>query len=212
MILSIIASYAHDKDGARVIGKDNKMLWHFPHDLARFKEYTLGCPIIMGRKTHESIGRILPGRENIILTRDLEYQVSGVTIFHNLNDTLLYSSTRYFEAFIIGGQQLYEQSIDRTDRLYLTSFNIPNIEGDTFFPNYPIEKFRKIHEEHAGIKGDYFRILERKNTVAQEVDNSGFSPGISVPVGFVSADRPQELTLEEKSVYNLTEDMGGFVI
>ena len=168
MILSIIAAYAKDKDGARVIGSNNRMPWHFPHDLERFREHTLGCPVIMGRKTHESIGRILPGRENIILTQNPEYHVPGVIILHDLDQAIQYTSLRYSEAFIIGGQQLYEQALDRADRLYLTSFKIPDIEGDTFFPEFVSDKFKAIHIERAGISGDCFRILERKQIVPKE--------------------------------------------
>ncbi len=73
MILSLIAAYAEDADGAKVIGKDNQLPWHFPHDLIRFKEHTQGCAVIMGRKTHESIGRVLPNRTNIVVTGQRDY-------------------------------------------------------------------------------------------------------------------------------------------
>lgn len=170
MILSIIAAYAKDKNGARVLGKNNQMLWHFLHDLERFKEHTTGCPIIMGRKTHESIGRILPGRENIILTQNRKYYVDGAIVFHDLNLAIQYASLRASETFVIGGQQLYEQTIDRADRLYLTSFQIPEIEGDTFFPEFASDKFKIIHTECAGISGDCFRILERKSIASEKED------------------------------------------
>ncbi len=170
MILSIIAAYAQDKDGALVLGKNNQMLWYFPHDLERFKEHTTGCPIIMGRKTHESIGRVLPGRENLILTQNQTYHVEGAVVFHDLNQAIQYASLRDSEVFIIGGQKLYEQTINRVDRLYLTSFQIPEIEGDTFFPDFVLDKFKIIHTEQAGISGDCFRILERKSIASEEED------------------------------------------
>jgi len=179
MILSIIVAYAKDENGARVIGKNNEMPWHFPHDLERFKEHTTGCPVIMGRKTHESIGRVLPGRENIILTQDRTYHVPGVIIFHDLDQAIQYTSIRYSEAFVIGGQQLYEQTIDRADRLYLTSFKIPNVEGDTFFPEFASGEFKVIHIERAGISGDCFRILERKQIVPQETPTPTETPPIT---------------------------------
>ncbi len=165
MILSIIAAYAKNKDGARVIGKDNNMPWHFPHDLERFKEYTQNNAIIMGRKTHESIGRVLPGRDNIIITRQSDYTVPGAFVYTDLDNAIQFASVRHSEAFIIGGQQLYEQTLDRVDRLYLTSFKILDIEGDTYFPSYTPELYKVIHIEKAKISGDCFRILERKRNV-----------------------------------------------
>jgi dihydrofolate reductase len=168
MLLSLIVAYAKDSAGARVIGLKNQMPWHFPHDLERFREHTLDCAIIMGRKTFESIGRVLPRRENIILTRQLDYKVPGAYIFHDLEAALDFAGTRNSEAFIIGGQELYEQTLERADRLYLTSFKISGIEGDSFFPNYELNKYKMIHHEKSGISGDCFRILERIRYTASQ--------------------------------------------
>ena len=162
MILSIIAAYAKDEYGARVIGKDNKTPWHFPHDLDRFKEYTTDCAIIMGRKTHESIGRILPRRDNIIVTRQEDYVVPGAFVFNDLDDAIQFARLRHSEAFVIGGQQLYEQCIDRVDRLYLTSFKIEGIEGDAYFPDYEHIPQKVLYIERDPDVGECFRILERK--------------------------------------------------
>ena len=173
MILSMIAAYAKDKDGARVIGKENQMPWHFPHDLERFKEYTLNSAIIMGRKTYESIGRVLPRRDNIIVTRQQDYKVPGAFVFDDLNQAIRFASSRHSEAFVIGGQQLYEQCLDRADRLYLTSFKIQGIEGDTYFPSYDSNRYKLIHIEKASISGDCFRILERKQEASKGGPPSG---------------------------------------
>jgi dihydrofolate reductase len=162
MILSIIAAYAKDKDGARVIGRDNQMPWHFPHDLERFKEYTREHVIIMGRKTHESIGRVLPKRDNIIVTRQKDYAVEGAFVFADLEEAISFAAGRNSEIFIIGGQDLYEQTIDRADRLYLTSFKIEDVDGDTYFPDFNSNLFKMIYIERAQISGDCFRILDRK--------------------------------------------------
>ena len=162
MILSIIAAYAKDKDGSRVIGKENQMPWHFPHDLERFKEYTQNNAIIMGRKTHESIGRVLPRRDNIIVTRQKGYTVAGAFVFDNLDEAISFAASRNPEGFIIGGQDLYEQTIGRVDRLYLTSFKIDGVEGDTYFPSFNSNLFKMIYIERAQISGDCFRILDRK--------------------------------------------------
>ncbi len=168
MILSIIAAYAKNKDEMRVIGKDNSMPWHFPHDLERFKEYTQGNAIIMGRKTHEAIGRVLPGRDNIIITRQPDYVVPGAFVYTDLDEAIQFASLKHNEAFIIGGQQLYEQTLNRADRLYLTSFQINGIEGDTYFPSYNSNLYTVIHLERAKISGDCFRILERKQNVRKK--------------------------------------------
>lgn len=163
MLLSIIAAYAKDKDGNQVIGLNNKLPWHYPHDLERFREYTRGRAIIMGRKTFESIGRVLPKRDNIVLTNKLGYKVPGAHVFHNLEDALSFASVRNSEGFIIGGQDLYNQTIDRVDRLYLTSFHLEDIKGDTFFPAFDISKYKVIHLERTSLGNDCFRILERKS-------------------------------------------------
>lgn len=208
MILSVIAAYAKDKDGARVIGKNNQMPWHFPHDLERFKEYTVDNAIIMGRKTHEAIGRILPRRENIILTRQPGYKVDNAFVFDDLEEAINFASLRNSEAFIIGGQALYEQTICRADRLYLTSFKIPGVEGDTYFPDYDKSGFKLIHLEKANISGDCFRILERKYFNASQQAGSGAST--------VVVDSPPSVDMNSE-VAN-TEDMayywggGGFTI
>lgn len=113
----------------RVIGKDNKMPWHLPAELAYFKKVTTGHAVLMGRKTYESIGRPLPNRENIILTRDETYKAEGCTVINNINQVL----GRTDEIFVIGGAELYNQFIDRADRLYVTLID-EEFEGDTFFP------------------------------------------------------------------------------
>lgn len=165
MILSLIAAYAKDDFGARVIGKDNKLPWHFPHDLERFKEYTSGCAVIMGRKTYESIGRPLPNRTNVVVTRQRDYHPQvpkEIHVFNDLLPAIEFASQQSAEVFIIGGQQLYEQTIDRADRLYLTSFQIKDIVGDAYFPDYNVHQYKCIHLEQGGVAGDCFQILERK--------------------------------------------------
>ncbi len=162
MILSLIAAYALDDAGRRVIGLDNAIPWNFPLDWVRFKEHTRGCPIIMGRKTFESIGRVLPGRTSIILSGQSDYKVDGAYVFDNLEKAIEHAQSFHYEIFIIGGQSLYEETVGRATRLYLTSFKIEGIEGDTFFPDYDLDSFKLIHKEQFGVSGDLFRIMERK--------------------------------------------------
>ena len=124
----------------RAIGNNNKLLWHIPADLQRFKKITTGHPIIMGRKTFESIlailGRPLPNRKNIVITRDSNYTYQEIDIVHSLDEGLtLAKSYDQEEIFIGGGQQIYEQALPIIDRLYLTLIDSDK-KGDTFFPPY----------------------------------------------------------------------------
>lgn len=115
----------------RVIGKDGTLIWHIPEDLKRFKKLTLGNPIVMGRKTYESIGKPLPGRTNIILTRDKNFKAENCLVYNKISDVL-----EIFEKnniFVIGGGEIYKQFLDRSDRIELTLIH-KNFDGDTYFP------------------------------------------------------------------------------
>ncbi len=116
----------------RVIGKNNKLPWHLPADLQHFKKITMGNPILMGRKTYESIGRPLPGRLNIILTHNTHYQAPGCVIVSSIEDALN-AAKDYQELFIIGGATIYQELMPLTQRIYMTKIS-QYIEGDTFFP------------------------------------------------------------------------------
>ena len=132
----------------RVLGKDNDLVWRIPADLKRFKELTTGHPIIMGRKTYESIGRPLPDRTNIIITRDTAYAAEGCVVVHSLDEALSYGlRTDDSELFIIGGGQIYEQALPHTDRLYLTLID-DDTPGDVHFPDY--SAFTKVVSEEKG--------------------------------------------------------------
>ena len=118
----------------RVIGLDNKMPWHLPADLQHFKKVTTGKPVIMGRKTFESIGRPLPGRRNIIITRNSEYTAQGIEVV-STPDAALELVTIAEEVMIIGGGNIYEQFLPKAERLYLTFIDL-DVKGDTQFPDY----------------------------------------------------------------------------
>ena len=141
MKLSLIAVVSRNN----VIGKDNKMPWHLPADLQFFKTTTLGKPIIMGRKTWESLGRILPGRRHIVVTRNKDYTAEGVEIIHS-TDAALKQASNVDEAVIIGGAHLYEEMLPLTDRLYLTEIDA-EFEGDTFFPEWNKEEWEVVSSE-----------------------------------------------------------------
>jgi dihydrofolate reductase len=147
--ISIIAAIGKN----RVLGKNNKLLWQIPDDLKRFKELTLGHPVIMGRKTYESIlaslGKPLPGRTNIVVTRNPEYSVpEGVIVAHSLPEALSYAKdgAGADEIFVGGGGQLYEAALPFVDRLYLTLIDDEQ-EGDSFFPAYEEQFEQKTFEE-----------------------------------------------------------------
>ena len=114
----------------RVIGNNNQLIWKLSSDLKRFKELTTNNPVVMGRKTYESIGRPLPNRRNIIITRNTEYSVEGCEVVSSLEEALLLTNNN---CFIIGGGEIYKQSMDIADKIYLTLVH-KDFEGDTNFP------------------------------------------------------------------------------
>ncbi|ODP98348.1 diacylglycerol kinase [Salinivibrio sp. ML323] len=130
MRVSLVAAMAND----RVIGKNNQMPWHLPADLAWFKRTTLGHPVVMGRKTFESIGRPLPKRPNIVISRDPDYQPEGVTVVRSPEQALK-TVAEYEEVMVIGGGTIYQAFLPRADRLYLTFIDL-DVDGDTRFPQW----------------------------------------------------------------------------
>ncbi|MAZ67019.1 MAG: type 3 dihydrofolate reductase [Kangiellaceae bacterium] len=163
MIVSMIAAMARN----RVIGKDNKMPWHLPADLQFFKRSTMGKPIVMGRKTYESIGKALPGRMNIVISRDREFEADGICVLHDMEEALGFAANHAEggEIMIIGGGHLYQQCLPIANRLYITEINAA-VEGDTHFPDYMQYAWQQTFEEKHGAddKNPYpycFRILER---------------------------------------------------
>jgi len=130
MKISMIVAMANN----RVIGLDNKMPWHLPADLQHFKKSTLGKPVIMGRKTYDSIGRALPGRLNIVVSRDTNLTIEGVTCVTSVEQAIA-ATGDVEEVMIIGGATIYEHFLSVANRLYLTFIDLET-EGDTCFPDY----------------------------------------------------------------------------
>ncbi|MFL6558198.1 MAG: dihydrofolate reductase [Bacillus sp. (in: firmicutes)] len=153
-------------DENRVIGKENQLPWHLPEDLKFFKRVTMGHPIAMGRKTHESIGRVLPGRENIVITRQSEYRSEDCTTFTSVEDFVKYCQQQNDEIFVIGGAEIFNETFTFADRLYITLIH-DEFSGDTFFPEFDPNEWDLVSNEK-GIKDDKnpydyeFRIYERK--------------------------------------------------
>ena len=130
------------------IGKNNQLLWHLPADLKFFKATTMGCPVIMGRKTFQSIGRTLPGRKNIVITRDISFNKNKE--FDIIVETSVEQAIKHLqneqEIFIIGGGEIYKQTINDTTTIYRTVVN-SIIEGDVHFPEIDLTKFKLVWEE-----------------------------------------------------------------
>ena len=160
MLLSIIV--AMDRRGT--IGRENGLPWRLSADLKHVKAITMGKPIIMGRKTHESIGKPLPGRENIVISRNPGYKSEGCAIFPTIEDAL--DSCRYHnEVIIMGGADLYQQTLSRAARIYLTEVHA-EVNGDTFFPRYNPEQWREANriDCYADEKNEFdysFVVLDR---------------------------------------------------
>ncbi|AVQ33179.1 dihydrofolate reductase [Staphylococcus muscae] len=133
MTLSILV--AHDEN--RGIGFNNQLPWHLPNDLKHVKEITTGHTLVMGRETYESIGRPLPNRKNVVLTRNPEFQAEGIEVIHHLDDI----SKLEGKVFIFGGQTLFESLIDKVDDMYITVIH-DTFQADTFFPPYTFKEWQ----------------------------------------------------------------------
>lgn len=126
-----------------VIGKNNQLPWHLPADLKHFKDLTTGHPIIMGRKTFQSIGKVLPNRTNIVVTRNKNYRVEGAFVVGSIEEAIeLASAKDNNEVFIIGGADIFKLSMPRINRLYLTIIQA-NIEGDVYFPKLESQQWQE---------------------------------------------------------------------
>lgn len=139
----------------RVIGVNNQLPWHLPADLRRFKTLTTGHAILMGRKTHESIGKPLPNRLNLVMSRDPQYQALGCITIPSLKDAVLQTEQhKYIKLFIIGGAEIYRQLLPEINELYLTIIHKTIEGGDAFFPNIHSKNWIETDSEHHPISAD----------------------------------------------------------
>ncbi len=150
-MISLIAAIGKNNE----LGKGNTLLWHMPADMSHFIKMTSGHPVIMGRKTFESLKGPLPNRKNIVITRDLNYKKNGIEIAHSLEEainsarTTLAQLAQNKEIFIIGGAEIYKQTLPIADRLYITHIEAEDKKADSFFPEIiPIVWNEISHEEH----------------------------------------------------------------
>lgn len=159
-MLSIIVAVASNG----VIGGDNKLLWRVPEDLKRFKEITLGHTIVMGRKTFESLPGILPKRNHVVITRDNSFSVDSpfVRVVHSIEELIEEYGNSKEEVFIIGGGEIYKQTLPHAKNFYLTKI-LKNFEGDTFFPQYDENEWEVIHTSEEYVN-------ERDNLMYKFVD------------------------------------------
>ena len=147
------------------IGKNNQLLWHMPADLKFFKQTTSGHTVVMGRKTFDSVGRPLPNRRNIVITRDTELKIEGVEVVNSLEEALTITSTEEKPVFIVGGAEIYKQALPKTQTIYLTTIHHA-FDADTFFPQIDRKEWKVISSEshNADEKNKYdytFEVLER---------------------------------------------------
>jgi len=137
-MISIISAIGKNNE----LGKNNEILWKLPADMKHFKEITLGHPVIMGRKTFKSIGKALPNRKNIIITRDKNYKAENIEIAHSLEEALKLFQTNG-EIFIIGGAEIYKQAMEFADKLYITHIEAEDKNADSFFPKINLKEWGK---------------------------------------------------------------------
>ena len=162
MRIAMIAAMANN----RVIGKDNKMPWHLPADLKHFKKMTLGKPVIMGRKTYQSIGKALPGRRNIVISRQGTALSTDADWVQSIEQALALVQAEA-EVMIIGGAEIYRQALPMADKLYITDIDL-TVEGDAFFPDYQADGpwHVAVSESHQADSTNphcyHFRILNRE--------------------------------------------------
>jgi dihydrofolate reductase len=148
MELAIIVAQSRNS----VIGVNNDLPWRLPKDLQYFKRVTLGKPIIMGRKTYESIGKPLPGRTNIVITSNTDYSVEGVQVVHSLEEAVelgivVAKEQGQCEVMVIGGAQIYQQALEQSSKLYITEVDA-HIEGDAHFPEVNYSEYREVEREN----------------------------------------------------------------
>jgi dihydrofolate reductase len=165
MKISLIVAMAEN----RVIGSNGKMPWHLSADLKRFKQITLGSPIVMGRKTHEAIGRPLPGRSNIIVSKNKSYRQQNCLVFNDI-DSALQHCAECAEIFVIGGSTLYQALLPRANYLYLTEIN-KNFVGDVYFPKIDARQWRELErqvvekDESVDFTYNFIKLEQIKNLV-----------------------------------------------
>jgi len=165
MLISLVVAATENN----VIGKDNKLLWHLPNDMKFFKNTTWAMPVIMGRKTFDSLGKPLKGRTNIVITRQRGWKAEGVKAVQNLDKAILEAAhADAKEAFVIGGGEIFKQSMSRAHKIYLTRIHT-SLDGDTFFPDLNEHDWKIVSNLDFEVDNKHafaytFQIWERKRS------------------------------------------------
>lgn len=173
MIISMVVAMGENS----VIGRDGGLPWHIPGDLKLFKQTTMGKPIIMGRKTWESLGQPLPGRPHVVITRDRNYKATEAYVVHNLNQALsvakdLAVALKEEEIMIIGGADIYRLAMAKAERLYLTEVAL-SPRGDAFFPDFDVDQWREISRTpYPSLDGaaSYSLVIREKTAVGSDLN------------------------------------------
>lgn len=159
MAISMIAAVGKNLE----LGKNNDLIWHFKEDMKFFKETTMGHPVIMGRKTFESLPKALPGRKNIVISANPEYKADGAEVVTSVEEAIKLAETEDTDAFVIGGGRIYNEFLPYADNLYLTEINAESPDADTYFPDFNKSDYIKEIINFYDVDGiEFYHVIYKK--------------------------------------------------
>lgn len=159
MAISMIAAVGKNLE----LGKNNDLIWHFKEDMKFFKETTMGHPVIMGRKTFESLPKALPGRKNIVISANPEYKADGAEVVTSVEEAIKLAETEDTDAFVIGGVRIYAEFLPYADNLYLTEINAECLDADTYFPDFNKSDYIKEIVNFYDVDGtEFYHVIYKK--------------------------------------------------
>lgn len=159
MAISMIAAVGKNLE----LGKNNDLIWHFKEDMKFFKETTMGHPVIMGRKTFESLPKALPGRKNIVISANPEYKADGAEVVSSVEEAIKLAETEDTDAFVIGGGRIYNEFLPYADNLYLTEINAECPDADTYFPDFNKSDYIKEIVNFYDVDGtEFYHVIYKK--------------------------------------------------
>ena len=159
MAISMIAAVGKNLE----LGKNNDLIWHFKEDMKFFKETTMGHPVIMGRKTFESLPKALPGRKNIVISANPEYKADGAEVVTSVEEAIKLAETEDTDAFVIGGVRIYAEFLPYADNLYLTEINAECPDADTYFPDFNKSDYIKEIVNFYDVDGtEFYHVIYKK--------------------------------------------------
>lgn len=159
MAISMIAAVGKNLE----LGKNNDLIWHFKEDMKFFKETTMGHPVIMGRKTFESLPKALPGRKNIVISANPEYKADGAEVVTSVEEAIKLAETEDTDAFVIGGGRIYAEFLPYADNLYITEINAECPDADTYFPDFNKSEYIKEIVNFYDVDGtEFYHVIYKK--------------------------------------------------